>query len=127
MTPDVPHRHPATMTDPPPHRGPPPLEVAPRDALPEHNDYRDDGCDVFPSCLRCPLPRCRYDEPGGVRALLNRMRDEEIRRMRRDLRLSADEIARRFHISRRTVYRVLSNDPARRTGEFSTIRSKGAV
>ena len=31
------------------------------DMLPEHFPYRDDGCDVSPSCLRCPLPRCKYD------------------------------------------------------------------
>ena len=37
------------------------------DALPEHTRYRDDGCDLFTSCLTCPLPRCRYDVPGGAR------------------------------------------------------------
>ena len=87
------------------------LEVRPRlareDALPEHVDYRDSGCDLFPSCLSCPLPRCRYDEPGGVRAMLNRTRDREIRRMRRDDRVPVNEIARRFHVSRRTVFRAL--------------------
>lgn len=26
-----------------------------------------DGCDVAPTCLNCPLPRCKYDErPGRV-------------------------------------------------------------
>ena len=88
-----------------------PLTTYPRltreDSLPEHADYRDRGCDLFPSCLSCPLPRCRYDEPGGVRALLNRVRDREIRRMRRDDAVPVDEIARRFHVSRRTVFRAL--------------------
>jgi hypothetical protein len=23
----------------------------------------DKGCEVSPSCLRCPLPQCVYDEP----------------------------------------------------------------
>jgi hypothetical protein len=23
----------------------------------------DTGCDASPSCLRCPLPRCKFDEP----------------------------------------------------------------
>ncbi|MCY4454695.1 MAG: hypothetical protein OXC56_00090 [Chloroflexi bacterium] len=88
-----------------------PPEVRPRlareDALPEHVDYRDSGCDLFPSCLSCPLPRCRYDEPGGVRAMLNRTRDREIRRMRLDDQVPVNEIARRFHVSRRTVFRAL--------------------
>lgn len=77
------------------------------DALPEHLEYRDDGCDIFASCLACPLPRCRYDIPGGARALLNVQRDEEIVRMRVEGGLEVDEIARRFRISRRTVFRVL--------------------
>lgn len=77
------------------------------DALPEHLEYRDDGCDVFPSCLSCPLPRCRYDVPGGARAMLNLARDAEIRRMRFEGDLEVEEIAKRFRVSRRTVFRVL--------------------
>ena len=37
------------------------------DALPENQDFRDTGCSLSPRCLDCPLPRCRYDEPGGAR------------------------------------------------------------
>jgi hypothetical protein len=85
------------------------LTYRPRDdALPEHVRYRDEGCDLFESCLRCPLPRCRYDVPGGVRTLLNRERDREIRRLRRETALSVEEIAARFAVSRRTVFRVLA-------------------
>ena len=77
------------------------------DALPEHQDYRDEGCDLFASCLACPLQRCRYDVPGGVRALLNRERDHQIRVMRDTSGLCVDEIAARFRVSRRTVFRAL--------------------
>lgn len=77
------------------------------DALPEHIEYRDEGCDLFASCLTCPLPRCRYDEPGGVRAMLNRERDHQIRALREDPSLSVDDIADRFGVSRRTVFRAL--------------------
>ena len=66
------------------------------DALPEHTRYRDRGCDLFASCLACPLPHCRYDVPGGARAMLNRVRDQEIRRLRTDAGLPVDEIAARF-------------------------------
>ena len=77
------------------------------DALPEHTRYRDDGCDIHPHCLTCPLPRCRYDEPGGLRAMLNAQRDREIVEMR--LRgVPVDDLAGRFGVSRRTVFRVLS-------------------
>lgn len=77
------------------------------DALPEHQEYRDEGCDLFASCLTCPLARCRYDVPGGVRALLNRERDQQIRVMRETSGLCVDEIAARFRVSRRTVFRAL--------------------
>ena len=77
------------------------------DALPEHIEYRDEGCDLFASCLRCPLMRCRYDVPGGVRTLLNRERDHQIRMLRDDSTLTVEEIAARFCVSRRTVFRAL--------------------
>lgn len=83
------------------------------DALPEHMDYRDEGCDLFASCLDCPLPRCRYDTPGGARTMLNRVRDEEIRRLHGDRTLPVDELAVMFRVSRRTVFRVLQQQPRR--------------
>lgn len=83
------------------------------DALPEYLEYRDEGCDLFASCLTCPLPRCRYDEPGGVRAMLNRERDHQIRALREDPSLSVDGIADRFGVSRRTVFRALQGHVTR--------------
>lgn len=31
------------------------------DELPEQVTYRDEGCELAPHCLSCPLPLCRYD------------------------------------------------------------------
>ncbi len=78
-----------------------------RDALPEEIRYRDDGCDIHPQCLTCPLPRCRYDEPGGLRSMLNAYRDEQIVALRGD-GAPVDQIAERYNLSRRTVFRILS-------------------
>ncbi len=78
------------------------------DALPEFTRYRDSGCDVSTSCLTCPLPRCRYEEPGGLRALLNKTRDEQIVSQRAS-GVPVAELATRFGVSRRTVFRVLGN------------------
>jgi len=78
-----------------------------RDALPENLCYRDEGCDLSPSCLNCRLPVCRYDHPGSTRRLRTLGRDEEIVRLRRRDRLPIDALARRFHVSRRTVFRIL--------------------
>lgn len=81
-----------------------------RDALPEEIQYRDDGCDIHSQCLTCPLPRCRYDEPGGVRAMLNSYRDRQILALRAD-GAAVDQIADRYSLSRRTVFRILSARP----------------
>jgi len=77
------------------------------DALPEHLEYRDTGCDLAPSCLRCPLARCRYDEPGGIRRLLAAPRDEAVLRRRAE-GVAIEALAREFRLSRRTVFRILA-------------------
>lgn len=77
------------------------------DALPEHQEYRDGGCELAPCCLRCPLVRCRYDEPGGARRLLLGSRDEALQQ-RREEGAGIDELAREFGLSRRSVFRVLA-------------------
>jgi len=84
------------------------------DALPEHQDYADSGCDIWDRCLTCPLPRCRHDEPGGARQIFLRERDSEIARLRRGDGAGIDELARRFGVSRRTVFRVLRRSTRRR-------------
>jgi AraC-like DNA-binding protein len=91
------------------------------DALPENQEYADSGCDIWERCLTCPLPRCRYDEPGGARQIFLRERDSEIARLRRGDGATIDELAQRFGVSRRTVFRVLrrATRPARRAGRAS--------
>ncbi len=76
------------------------------DALPEFTRYRDDGCDISESCFTCPLPRCRYEEPGGLRSLLNEQRDRQIIQLRLK-GVPVDALADHFGISRRTVFRVI--------------------
>ncbi len=85
------------------------------DALPEEIHYRDDGCDMHSRCLTCPLPRCRYDEPGGLRAMLNTYRDQQVVALRRD-GAPVDQIAERYNLSRRTVFRILSAKDRRGNG-----------
>ncbi len=77
------------------------------DALPEHTDYTDTGCDLAPSCLSCPLPRCRYDTPGGLAAMLRSTRDAAIADAVRRRRLPIDDVAQMFGLSRRSVFRAL--------------------
>lgn len=91
------------------------------DQLPEYTRYRDDGCDISESCFDCPLPRCRYEEPGGLRALLNESRDREIIQLRLK-GMPVEDLADRFGISRRTVFRVIGSTriPARPRPDYDT-------
>jgi DNA-binding IclR family transcriptional regulator len=77
------------------------------DLLPEHVQYRDDGCEVSPSCLTCPLPVCRYEVRGGLAALQRGPRDAELLDAHRK-GAAIDSLCRQFHVSRRTVFRILA-------------------
>lgn len=81
------------------------------DALPENKVYQDDGCEVAPKCLECPLSACRYDVPGGIRTLRNIDREAQLLA---DWRgdggaepLTVDELAEKYDVSRRTVFRIV--------------------
>ena len=84
-----------------------PLARVRGDMLPERTRYRDDGCEIHPECLTCPLPRCRYDEPGGLNGMLNadaRPGDRAVA----GKGAPVEEIAEVFGVSRRTVFRILT-------------------
>src|SRR4030042_2660784 len=83
------------------------LRVAPKDRLPDYSDYRDEGCDLFSSCLKCPLPRCRHDkQPQGRRAARS-LRDMEIIRQHNSAGRSAAEMAKEFGVSKHTIQRII--------------------
>src|SRR5690242_7865623 len=85
----------------------------PLDRLPEITAFRDTGCDLHPSCLSCPLPRCRYDEPGWQQRSERGERDSEILRIRLKQAVPIGDLAARFGVSTRTVHRILSKSEAR--------------
>lgn len=77
------------------------------DPLPDYFNYCDEGCEIFSSCLRCPLPRCRHDDqPQGVRAA-TRLRDRELLRRLEISGKTVAELARSFGVSKRTVQRII--------------------
>lgn len=80
--------------------------MPPSDGLPESIHYRDEGCSVAPRCLDCPLPKCRFDVAGGVRAIRNAARDPMIIAASAG-GASVDAISTQFGVSRRVVFRVL--------------------
>jgi len=77
------------------------------DRLPDYSEYRDEGCDLSPSCLRCTLTRCRHDIQAegkrGARALRNR----EIMKQCILEGKSAARLAQNFGVSRRTIQRII--------------------
>ena len=77
------------------------------DTLPEHHTYKDDGCEVSPSCLRCPLPQCKHDEPGWYLRQRREERDRTMLRLRSREGMTVTQLARRFGVSKRTVFRSL--------------------
>jgi len=89
------------------------------DPLPDYFDYCDEGCDLFPSCLKCPLPRCRYDEQAGGRRAATRLRDGELLRQRKAHGKSVAELARSFGVSKRTIQRII------RASTLSSNRKEG--
>ena len=74
--------------------------------LPEESPYEDEGCEVFPSCLSCPLPSCLEDEPWGKERFVKHRRAGRMLELRREGK-SVEEIARIFVMSERTVQRSL--------------------
>ena len=80
------------------------------DTLPENSNYRDDGCDISRSCLNCPLPICKYDDPDYLRRTARSARDRAILDVRRREALSVPVLAARFGVSTRTVHRVLQSE-----------------
>jgi len=85
-----------------------PEDTDPTDLPPEFCRYRDEGCELAPSCLNCPLPECVEDIPWGRLKLINGLRDQEIRRQYTEEKKKVAELARDFHISTRTVHRALA-------------------
>jgi hypothetical protein len=79
------------------------------DLLPDQIDWRDEGCEFFPSCLNCPLPKCVEDEPRGQQRLRMATRKRRMAELRRSGK-SVTEIAGFFGVSRRTVERALRRD-----------------
>ncbi|MFH1382610.1 MAG: hypothetical protein ABIH70_06915 [Chloroflexota bacterium] len=75
--------------------------------LPENCHYRDEGCELARSCLNCPFPRCVYDEAGGKRRWLKRLRAREMSRLFNIEKKGIKELALMFGVSERTVQRAL--------------------
>jgi hypothetical protein len=72
----------------------------------ELSEYPDNGCELYPSCLNCPLPDCVYDLPRGISQVKLEQRNEQILQKAEE-GVPTKEISRLFKVSVRTIQRIL--------------------
>lgn len=72
-----------------------------------HLEFPDNGCSLYPGCLSCPLPRCRYDLPHGQKALDDEARIKERLRAWASHKGSVRAFAEKHNVHRATIYRML--------------------
>jgi len=78
-----------------------------KDSRPEIVHYKDEGCELAPSCLECPFDRCVLEE-GGVASARKRERNQEIKELANQ-GVTVPELAERYGVSLRTIQRILSS------------------
>ena len=77
-----------------------------RRGTPEQSAYIDTGCELAPTCLDCPLPKCKYDDPHWRQRNDLKTRDSRIVELRK-AGYTVKEVAKELGVSDRTAYRVL--------------------
>lgn len=77
------------------------------DVLPEEMHFTDDGCEVAPSCLACPLEQCRHDNPGWWKSFHTKQRYAPIAEAFLHGGRSVSQVAVMFKVSPRTVHRAV--------------------
>lgn len=77
------------------------------DTVPELYTYEDTGCEVSASCLNCPLPQCKYDDPIWFQKYRQLSRDLNILTAMEREGLTVEETAERFSLTVRTVFRAM--------------------
>ena len=77
------------------------------DGVPEYYHYEDTGCEISPSCLHCPLPQCKYDDPHWFQRYRRISRDLKVWSTMQSEGLTVEEVAERFSVTVRTVFRIM--------------------
>ena len=77
------------------------------DIVAEFCHYPDTGCEASESCLGCPLPRCKHDDPVWYKQNRRLVKDFQVMYAVQGECLSIEEAAERFSITVRTVFRIL--------------------
>jgi len=77
------------------------------DSVPEFYPYEDTGCEVAGSCLNCPLPQCKYDDPGWYQKNRRLAKDLKVFTVMQSEELTVEEAAERFLVTVRTIFRIM--------------------
>lgn len=70
--------------------------------------HADLGCEVAPSCLACPLPACKHDDPTGYQRWRRQLRDRRIVSQMEKQGLSIQRAALSFQVTERTIFRIIA-------------------
>ena len=77
------------------------------DDVSEFYHYEDTGCEASDSCLDCPLPVCKYDNPDWYHRNRRLAKDFRMVQIIQQESLSVAGAAERFGITSRTVFRIM--------------------
>ncbi len=77
------------------------------DSVLEFYHYEDTGCEVSASCLNCPLPQCKYDDPAWFQHNRRLARDFKVWSVMQQESLTVEEAADRFSVTVRTIFRII--------------------
>ena len=102
------------------------MTADPFDSIPEFCYYEDTGCEASDSCLNCPLPKCKHDDPVWYQRNRRLARDFQVMYAIQQESLSMEEAAERFSVTVRTVFRILqrcrnalTNSDGQRSGSIA--------
>lgn len=85
-----------------------------------YKHWQDDGCEISPSCLSCPLEVCKYDQPATRRdpspESIEALKQKRLATFHRIVEMRRagktwEVIAAELHISRRSVAAALREVP----------------
>ena len=69
--------------------------------------YLDNGCEVWQTCLECPLPECRLDNPGLGRRFLTLWQERDVVETILREKLGNAQAARRFGTRRTHIEHLM--------------------
>ena len=87
---------------------PNPVPVVHRQRSPRSQGFfKDDGCELAPACLACPLSRCQFDDWDWYRFWRRRARFLAIGEAIEREKLTTEDAAHRFRVGIRAIQRAL--------------------